>query len=144
VHRRLEDLEASLNSGRTATEAMILGSAELPPAELPPVPAQEAAPAMQRPMQDDVIPVRPQPERKRRGIFGWGKREEPRVEPAPRVQPAAPHSARPSAPQPRAMAQAEPLRGAPQPAAPQASDLFDGQKSGDQFEIPAFLRKQTN
>jgi cell division protein FtsZ len=144
VHRRLEDLEASLNSGRNATEAMILGGAELPPADLPPDPAPEVAPVVPRPMHDEVIPVRHEPERKRRGIFGWGKKEEPHVEPAPRMPPAAPHSARPSAPQPRAMAQAEPLRGAPQPSAPQASDLFDGQKSGDQFEIPAFLRKQTN
>jgi cell division protein FtsZ len=95
-------------------------------------------------MQDEVIPVRHEPEKKRRGIFGWGKREEPRVEPAPRVQPTAQHSMRPSAPQPRALAQAEPLRPVPQPAAPQGSDLFADQKSGDQFEIPAFLRKQTN
>ena len=42
--------------------------------------------------------------------------------------------------------QAEPQRVAPTqaPAAPQGADLFGDQKSGDQFEIPAFLRRQTN
>jgi cell division protein FtsZ len=138
VHRRLEDLEASFNAQHSTAEAMILGTSELPPAELPPEPAP-------RPITEEIIPVRqPEPEKKRRGLFGWGRKEEPRVEPAPRVQQPVHRS---PVPQPRAMAQAEPVRPAPQPqqpAAPQGSDLFGDAKSGDQFEIPAFLRRQTN
>ncbi|MGC8534251.1 MAG: cell division protein FtsZ [Rhizomicrobium sp.] len=66
------------------------------------------------------------------GIFGRGKerKAERRVEPAP--------------------TRAEPQRAQPQPAArsdqrPQpADDLFADQKIEDQFEIPAFLRRQSN
>jgi cell division protein FtsZ len=145
VHRRLEDLEASFNSPVNQTEAAILGETELPPADLPVV---QAEPEPLRPMREEIVTA-PQPEKKRRGLFGWGRaKEEPRIEPAPRAMAPAP---RPAAPQPRAVAQAEPLRpvAQPQPAAPQAApqagaDLFGDQKSGDQFDIPAFLRRQTN
>jgi cell division protein FtsZ len=137
VHRRIEDLETSFHSHSTA-EAMILGNTELPPADLPP-------PEPPRPVAEEVIPVRQvEPEKKRRGIFGWGRREEPRVEPAPRVTQTAPYRQ----PAPRATAQVEPQRPVQQPqqpAAPQGGDLFgDTKASSDQFEIPAFLRRQTN
>lgn len=151
VHRRLEDLEAGLNGGHalghSAAEAIILGADERPAAELPPEPApMPELPPAPRPMAEDIIAVRPaEPEKKRRGIFGWGRKEEPRVEP-----PAPPRAQQPmrTAPQPRAMAQAEPPRQPvqqpPQPATPPGGDLFADQKGGDQFEIPAFLRRQTN
>ncbi len=141
VHRRIENLEAGFTpTPHSTAEAMILGNNDLPPAEPP------APPPPPRPMAEDVIPVRQEPERKRRGIFGWGRKEERQVEPAPRIQPQPVQHHQP-APQPRALAQAEPIRTAPQPqqpAAPQGTDLFGDQKSGDQFEIPAFLRRQTN
>ena len=141
VHRRIENLEAGFTpTPHSTAEAMILGNNDLPPAEQP------APPPPPRPMAEDVIPVRQEPERKRRGIFGWGRKEERQVEPAPRIQPQPVQHHQP-APQPRALAQAEPIRTAPQPqqpAAPQGTDLFGDQKSGDQFEIPAFLRRQTN
>jgi hypothetical protein len=80
-----------------------------------------------------------EPEQPKRlfGIFRRDAKPEPRVEPAPRMQ------------QPRATSQvlnrsaSEPTRAA---AAQQqsAEDLFHGQKSDDQFEIPAFLRRQQN
>jgi cell division protein FtsZ len=140
VHRRIENLEAGFTpTPHSTAEAMILGNNDLPPAE-------PLAPPPPRPMVEDVIPVRQEPERKRRGIFGWGRKEERQVEPAPRIQPQPVQHHQP-APQPRALAQAEPIRTAPQPqqpAAPQGTDLFGDQKSGDQFEIPAFLRRQTN
>jgi cell division protein FtsZ len=133
VHRRIEDLEANLSTApHSAAEAMILGNNDLPPAEPPqPMPAP-------RPLAEEIIPVRQEPEKKRRGIFGWGRKEERQVEPAPRVppQPVQHHQ-----PAPRAVAQAEPIRTAPQP---QGTDLFGDQKGNDQFEIPAFLRRQTN
>ncbi|GAA0566147.1 cell division protein FtsZ [Rhizomicrobium electricum] len=143
VHRRIEDLEAGLTpTPHSTAEAMILGNNDLPPADLPP-PAPEPLPQA-RPMAEEVIPVRHEPERKRRGIFGWGRKEERHVEPAPHVQQPVQHR-QPAPQQPRALAQAEPIRPAPQqPVVPQGSDLFGDQKSGDQFEIPAFLRRQTN
>jgi cell division protein FtsZ len=140
LHRRLEDIETGLNTHSPA-EAMILGGADVPPADLPP-------PELPRTVVEEVIPVRPaEPEKKRRGIFGWGRREEQRVEPAPRMAPQPPIQNRQPVVQPRAMAQAEPprpMQHSQQPAAPQAGDLFGDQKSSDQFEIPAFLRRQTN
>jgi cell division protein FtsZ len=139
VHRRLEDLEANLNpTPHSAAEAMILGGSDLPVE--PPQPAL-------RPVTEEIIPVRHEPEKKRRGIFGWGRKEERHEEPAPRIQPQPAQYRQPvPTPQPRAMAQAEPIRpAAPQPpAAPQGSDLFGDAKGNDQFEIPAFLRRQTN
>jgi cell division protein FtsZ len=140
VHRRIEDLEANLSTAPHSTaEAMILGNNDLPPAE-----PQAPVPPAPRPLAEEIIPVRQEPERKRRGIFGWGRKEERQAEPAPRVAPQPVQHHQP-APQPRAVAQAEPIRTAPQPpAAPQGSDLFGDQKGGDQFEIPAFLRRQTN
>jgi len=144
VHRRIEDLEASLNAAHTPTESMILGDTELPPAELP---ASEPEPltVATRPMREEIVPVRqPEPERKGWGLFRKKVKEEPRVEPAPRAP--VQHATR-QAVQPRAMAQAEPPRPPAQAAAPgarEASDLFADQKRDDQFEIPAFLRRQTN
>ena len=135
VHTRIENLE---NNFHSPAEAMILGGAEVPPAELPQIETP-------RQVVEEVIPVRQaEPEKKRRGIFGWGRREESRVEPAPRMTQPAPY--RQPAPQPRATAQVEPPRPAQpqQPAAPQGGDLFGDAKSTDQFEIPAFLRRQTN
>ncbi len=47
---------------------------------------------------------------------------------------------------PRATSQVMPPRPAPQqaPAAGSAEDLFPEHQRDDQFEIPAFLRRQTN
>jgi len=141
VHQHLEELEAGLKAPLTATEAAIFSTDETP---ADPPPAIEPEPL--RPMREEIITARPpEPEKKRRGIFGWGRKEEPRIEPAPapRVQPAAPIRQV----QPRALAQAEPLRPVAQSVAPQPnrdSDLFADQKQGDQFEIPAFLRKAPN
>ena len=91
-----------------------------------------------RPVQQVHVQPEPEPAPKRR--FGFlGRREkkpEPqRVEPAPR-------------PLPRATAPAQQRSGAQEaPRNPQqtvADDLFPDHKKDDQFEIPAFLRRQTN
>ncbi|MGA9797139.1 MAG: cell division protein FtsZ [Rhizomicrobium sp.] len=67
------------------------------------------------------------------GIFRRDTKPEPRIEPAQRQQTAARATS-----QVMTRAPAEPVRATP------ASDLFEGQKKDDQFEIPAFLRRQQN
>jgi len=80
----------------------------------------EPIPLRQEPMMD----AKEEP-RRRRGLFGgWKeKKAEPRFEPM--------------------AAKAEPARAA-RTAASTAEDLFPDHQKDDQFEIPAFLRRQTN
>jgi hypothetical protein len=107
------------------------------------------------PIVDDPIPVSirpqpvrmqpaPQPEPERRGWGGLLGRKKPKEE--PRAEPVAPFQQR-QVVQPRASAQplvrpqSETQRAAPQTG---AQDLFGDQKQDEQFEIPAFLRRQMN
>jgi cell division protein FtsZ len=136
VHRQVEQLADGLNAGQSAAEAMILGGNDAPALDaLPPepLPEPEPVPVAHRPMREEP---QPEPERRGWGLFRKKPKEEPRLEPAPRAQ--APR------PAPRAMAQAEPPRPQPQPQTPPGTDLFHDQKRDEQFEIPAFLRRQTN
>jgi cell division protein FtsZ len=137
VHRQVEQLADGLNAGQSSSEAMILGGSDAPEMEpLPPesLPEPEPVQVVHRPMREE--PVHPaEPERRSWGLFRKKPKEEARVEPAPRTP-------RPAA-QPRAMAQAEPPR-PQQPQTPAGADLFHDQKRDEQFEIPAFLRRQTN
>jgi cell division protein FtsZ len=115
-------------------EPLILGTEESPQPEeeIPPMPAI----VRQQPMRE-ALPE-PKPEPRRRRLFGsWSERkQEVRTEPTPLQRPAA---------QPRATAQVltrpqpEQLRG-PEQAQAEFPDL----NTDDQFEIPAFLRRQTN
>ncbi|MEI9888484.1 MAG: cell division protein FtsZ [Rhizomicrobium sp.] len=96
-------------------------------------------PVVARPPAQRVEPLRPpalqpEPERRFMGLFGRKKKDEPRLEP---VQQRA---------TPRATAQpmARPAAEAPRPAASLADDLFPEHKRDEQFEIPAFLRRQSN
>jgi cell division protein FtsZ len=138
-----QELNAQLEPPRSQVEEMILGEAEAPVIEdeLPPIPASI------RPTQSMRPVPQPEPEEapRRGGIgrfFGRGeKKPEPqRVEPAPAPRAAA---------APRATAQVmtrgtqEPPRTAQTPQSV-ADDLFPDHKKDDQFEIPAFLRRQTN
>ena len=70
------------------------------------------------------------------GLFGGRKKpNEVRQAPAPMQRPATPRQPQPARPQ----AQAEQMR-----LAPQTEDLFPDHSHDDKFEIPAFLRRQTN
>ena len=124
-------------AAESPTEAYMLGGEEAPEIaeELPPIPVAI------RPQPQQVRPA-PQPEPQRRwGLFGARKpREDARVEPAP-----LPVQRNPL--QPRANAQV--MARAQQPAEQQraaadATDLFPDHKRDEQFEIPAFLRRQSN
>ena len=131
VHHQMETLAQELNvKPQAPAEPIVLGAAQFPVIEddIPPMPAIVARPAPLRAPE-------PEPAPKRR--FGFlGGRKEKAPEPA-RVEPAA--------------RQAQPQRATAQvmakPSDPQrdvAEDLFPDHKKDDQFEIPAFLRRQTN
>ena len=116
-------------------ESLIIGNSE-PLVEDEPMPEPQPIQVAAR-----AAPMRhaaPEPEPKR--LFGIFRRDaakpEARVEPAPRMQ---------QQPAPRATAQVLNRNTAEAPrTTQQASDLFEDQKKDDQFEIPAFLRRQQN
>ncbi len=145
VLRQVEVLSEELNAPRSArsrstaassVEAMLLDEAsEIPVIEddNPPVP-QVARPAAQAPV------ARPQPAPQRKsgfgGLFGRKKKPEPRMEPA---------SARGEQHGANAQVMGRgPVDEQPRQPASMAEDLFPDHKAEDQFEIPAFLRRQTN
>jgi cell division protein FtsZ len=165
VHRQHETLANELDAklarpavaapAMSAAEEMILGGAEAPAIaeedDIPPMPASLGGPspaqqrAVQRPSISETARVtQPQPAPKKRSWFlGRAPKDEPRIEPAPQ-RPAATASA------PRAMVQPLAPKPAAQPEAQQrpqptlADDLFPDHKRDEQFEIPAFLRRQSN
>jgi cell division protein FtsZ len=141
VHVQMETIANEMNSAPVArsqpsAEPMALGGAESPAVEddIPPMPAY-----LQR------TPVKPAPapepqEARRSGFSLFGrkaKKPEPRVEPQPAPRTAASQ---------RAVAQPMPKTGDAPRSQPQreAEDLFPNHGKEDQFEIPAFLRRQTN
>jgi cell division protein FtsZ len=147
VHRQVQTIAAEINTPvmtqepRSQVETMILGGLESPIIEddVPVMPiATRAEAARAEPMRPAPQPAA-EPAAEKRSVFGFlgrrDKKPEPRVEPQPVAR----------TPQ-RATAQtiqrgAEPQR---QPQQNSADDLFPDHKKDDQFEIPAFLRRQTN
>jgi len=93
------------------------------------------------------IPTRvqqaPEPSSRLFGFLGRKKKEEPRMEPA-QMQRPQPQHARANAQVIARQTATEPVRQQPQQTQPQDDDLFPDHKRDDQFEIPAFLRRQTN
>lgn len=139
VHRQVESLATQLASQASAEPISAVESVIL--ADMKPLPVDDDVPPMPAglrtgPMRAAVQPT-PEPEEKKRrfGLFGprREKKAEPRFEPQPVVRAAPARTAQPVA---RA---AEPVR---QPQS--ADDLFPNHTKDDQFEIPAFLRRQTN
>ena len=145
VHRQVEVIADELGAQMparppTPIEAMILGGDEAPqiieesaPAEMPVRPAPRPEPVR--------MPVaQPEPERRFLGLFGRKKKDEPRLD----------ATTRPPQPRPAAQPMARPPVAAAEPVRPQlqaqnsADDLFPDHKRDEQFEIPAFLRRQTN
>ena len=147
VHRQVEALANGINASAapparepiSPVEAMILGGADSPRIE-----EEEDIPAMPvatRPAPDPR-PMQPEPPEEKRRRFGFLGRKEKKPEPRLEPQPAM---ARVSS-APRATAQVVSRNNEPQRSATQstADDLFPDHKKDDQFEIPAFLRRQTN
>jgi cell division protein FtsZ len=154
VHAQVDEIAKEMGATRapatampaaamTEAEEIILGGVDTPEIfeeEAAPIrPAQPIRPAA------TTAPMRPAPEPERRGWFGIGRRkakaEEQPLRAEPQMQPRqAPQAQRAQAQvigqqQPRAAQQAA-------PQAQQGDDLFGEHKGDEQFEIPAFLRRQ--
>ena len=136
VHHQMETLQQEL--AQRAHVEQPLGTHAAPIAEEEPAPVYHTvvrtAPVRQQQPQ-------PEPEEAPKRRFGFLGRREKKPEPA-RIEPAQAQRQ----PQQRATAQiiqrgtaAEPQRGGDT-----GDDLFPEHKKDDQFEIPAFLRRQTN
>jgi cell division protein FtsZ len=156
VHAQVEALAEELGAAHSATEDYILGGEDAPQVAAPQIVAEEEKVdlAQKYPATETIRPMRtPEPEKRGWGFLGRKKhKEDLRTEPvmAAAKRPAAPQQPRAGAQQPRTSAQqpratAQPLR-TPQQAAPQANgeDLFPDHARDDQFEIPAFLRRQSS
>jgi cell division protein FtsZ len=141
VLRQQEALAAEMSTAPqpAAESAQVAETYTLGGDEAPQIVDEEPLPAVVRPHPARQEPA-PAPQR-RWGLFSARKaREEPRVEPAPVPMQRAPL-------QPRASAQV--MSRAPQQAEPSrpvhgGDDLFPDHKRDEQFEIPAFLRRQSN
>ncbi len=141
VRRQVEALadELGATAEHASAEAMILGGETAPRViridedDVPPMPGIRMAPAMAR---------APEPEPERRGWFLGRKKhkDEPRMEPAAAPRPVTTAQRATSQVMTRATAPVE----QPRTAAPKPDDLFPDHKRDEQFEIPAFLRRQTN
>jgi hypothetical protein len=130
-------MREALNQVSETAEPLMLGGEDAPAIEEEPLPPQ--------PQRDRVAEMAaPQ---KRFGLFGRGRREE-RIDPTmdPRAAAAALKAtaqimARHAPPGSQAAQQVQ------QPVEPQTKapeDLFGGATEDDRFEIPAFLRRQSN
>jgi hypothetical protein len=106
--------------------------------------AKYAATESYRPLEQQPLAHSPKtaPEKKSGGWGFFGRKKaapDLRMEPAPEPRAAAAERAAPRA-------SAQPLPPMPQAEAPRnsADDLFPDHKRDEQFEIPAFLRRQSN
>jgi len=143
VHASVEALANHMGAEKLSpAEDYILGGSDAP--EIAP----EPMPAARYPATENYRPLEQQPlaHRTEKKSSGWGffgrKKAAPdlRVEPVPEQRTAAVERAAPRA-------SAQPLPPMPQTQeAPRnsADDLFPDHKRDEQFEIPAFLRRQSN
>jgi cell division protein FtsZ len=138
VHATMDALADQIGAQKSPAEDYILGGDGAPEVRTEHVPAAARYPAteVRRTLSEQPLAPHPHTEKK----AGWsifGRKKTPadlRSEPAPEPRMAAPRAiAQPMAPMP----QPEPQRG-------NADDLFPDHKRDEQFEIPAFLRRQSN
>jgi cell division protein FtsZ len=140
VHATMDALADQIGAQKSPAEDYILGGEDAPEVMAEPVagPARYPATETYRPLNQQPLAPRVEPEKK----AGWsifGRKKAPadmRAEPQPE----------PRATAPRATAQPMPPLPQAQPDAPRnnADDLFPDHKRDEQFEIPAFLRRQSN
>jgi cell division protein FtsZ len=104
--------------------------------DIPPMPADLRPAAMARPEPQRYAPEPEQPKR-RFGLFGSRKDKTPEVRQEPSRGASAPRATT------QVMGRGEQPRQQPAPQS-NADDLFPESRKDDQFEIPAFLRRQQN
>ena len=138
VHATMEALANQIGAEKSPAEDYILGGEDAPEVAVEPMPAAAKYPAteVRRSINEQPLAARPEPEKKSGwSIFGRKKTAaDLRSEPAPEPRAAAP----------RATAQPMPPMPQPEPQRNNADDLFPDHKRDEQFEIPAFLRRQSN
>jgi len=140
VHATMDALADQIGAEKSPAEDYILGGEDAPEvtAETVASTAKYAATETYRPLNQQPLAPRAEPEKK----AGWsifGRKKAPadmRAEPAPEPRAAAPA--------PRATAQPMPPMPQLEPQRNNADDLFPDHKRDEQFEIPAFLRRQSN
>jgi cell division protein FtsZ len=137
VHATMDALAHGMGADKSPAEDYILGGDDAPMVEE--TAARYPAVETYRPLeQQPLAPRAPEAEKK----AGWGffGRKKPvadmRAEPAPEPRMA----------QPAPRATAQPMTPATAPVDPRSNgeDLFPDHKRDEQFEIPAFLRRQSN
>ena len=143
----LDSLAAELGAPSSApgsstinlTEDYILGGADAPE-----VPADVRYPATEVARSPAEMPLAPQnparaPVEQKKG--GWGLFGRKKAAPAPdmRAEPAPTYPK----PQPQRSANVQPMPAEKPATPPKGDDLFPEHGSDDQFEIPAFLRRQS-
>jgi cell division protein FtsZ len=142
VHATVEALAQEIGAGKPAAADYVLGGSDAPEVE----PVNESAPVRYpavesyRPLAEQPLAQSRAPEKKSGwGFFGRKKAaSDMRAEPAPEPR----YEQRPAA----ARATVQPLQQPQAVEAPRANadDLFPDHKREEQFEIPAFLRRQSN
>ena len=138
VHATMDALADQIGANKSPAEDYILGGEDAP--EVKAEHASAKYPATETCRAVSKQPLAPYPTAEKKAgwsIFGRRKATpELRAEPQPEPRAAVPRAiAQPMAPLPQA-----------QPEAPRnnADDLFPDHKRDEQFEIPAFLRRQSN
>jgi len=133
VHATVDALADQIGAAKSAAEEYILGGHDAPEVKAEPMSAKYPATEVRRPLNEQPLaPHAPAEKKTGWSIFGRKKHAaDIRSEPA----------AEPRAAAPRATAQPMPQ---PEPQRSNADDLFPDHKRDEQFEIPAFLRRQTN
>jgi cell division protein FtsZ len=144
VHATMDALADQIGAEKSPAEDYILGGADAPEIQPEPVPVAAKYPAteVRRPLNAQPLAPRPEAEKKAGwSIFGRKKAaSDMRAEPLPEPRGPEPRMAA----QPRATAQPMPPLAQPEAPRNSADDLFPDHKRDEQFEIPAFLRRQSN
>jgi cell division protein FtsZ len=141
VHASMEAIASQIGAGKSPAGDYILGGADAPEVSEP---VSVKYPVTESYRSVEQQPSRPAAEKK---SSGWGffgrKKPAPDLRGEPRSEPRSAMTERPA---PRATAQTMPPMPQPEAEAPRnnADDLFPDHKRDEQFEIPAFLRRQSN
>jgi cell division protein FtsZ len=129
VAKQVEQLANELNAASAADDAYTLGGSDAP--EIPPA-RPSHYPATETIRSRSEMPLAPKSEAEKKS--GWGFFGRKKAVHDLRKEPY--QAARPQPAQPQAVA--------PQANPPSGEDLFPEHQQDEQFEIPAFLRRQSN